>query len=272
MLVDPAGDVNAAGDPQRLTFYRSAVKPFQATASLELAGHPDLTDDEVAVGWSSHTAEPAHLDAVRSLCRRAGIDPSQLTSPGDEPLLHNCSGKHALFALAGREVGGPLLDPDEPVQRHALATIREALGTDVVVSVDGCGAPAVAGPLEALARAFRRLVSEDRWRRVIEAGQTRPHLVGGTGRLESALLDVGITAKPGAEGVFAAAWTDDDGPWGLVVKVEDGAGRAASAVVHALLTDRGVRPDWEPPPVLGGGRPVGSVRARIPGSLPTRGG
>lgn len=249
------------------------MKPFQATASLELAGHPPLTPDEVAVGWASHRAEAPHLEAVRALCRRAGMDVADLTTPpeGGSRLHHNCSGKHALFALAGREVGvsgRALLDPDGPVQRHALATIRDALGTDIVVSVDGCGAPAAAGPLQALARAYRRLADgEERWAPVVDAGLARPHLVGGTGQLESVLLARGVVAKPGAEGVFAVGWSTDEGPWGLAVKVEDGAGRAASAAVAAILVARGVDPGWEPPPVLGGGEPAGGVRGCRPAEL-----
>ncbi|MBW3576851.1 MAG: asparaginase [Actinobacteria bacterium] len=276
VVVGPRDEVVSLGDPHRITFPRSAVKPFQAAASLELIGE-DLSPRLVAVGWASHRAEPAQLAAVRDMLAFAGLDPADLTTPpadGDaaagvpDPLRHNCSGKHALFALAGRAAGCPrdrLLDPDGPVQRHVLAVVREAVGPPVGVGVDGCGAPAVAVPLAGLARAFRQLADPDgRWTTVVAAGLAHPLLMGGTGRLESALLAAGVVAKPGAEGVFGAAWRDRSGQrYGVAVKAEDGARRASAVALHGLLAALKVVPDgvWTPPPVLGGGRPAGSVRS-----------
>lgn len=279
-VLAPDGRLLALGDPHRVTFARSAVKPFQAAASLELVGR-DLPDRLVAVGWASHLAEAPHLIAVRELLELAALSPHDLTTPAvgasagpaavTARLRHNCSGKHALFALAGRAVGcqgAALLDPHSPLQRHVLATVAAAAGPIAGVGVDGCGAPAVAIPLTRLARAFQDLARpEGRWSRVAAAGLAEPLMVGGTGRLETALLADGVVAKPGAEGLFGAGWQDiHGGTWGVAIKVEDGAGRASSAALHALLVAAGVVPPevWQPPPVRGGGRPAGSVRAAGP--------
>jgi L-asparaginase II len=280
VLVGPDGQVTAAlGDPERPTFVRSTAKPFQATACLELldaAGpRPDL--DEVAVAWASHRAEPVHLDAVRKLLARSGTTPDQLTcaamvgehDPGaaPAPITCDCSGKHALFALAGQQQGTPrhrLLDPEGPLQTVVLAVLEDVLGPVSAVGVDGCGAPAVEVPLRRLAAGFAAVATRDRFARVREAGFAHPHLVGGQGRLETALLGAGVVAKPGAEGVFAAGWTAADGSArGLAVKVEDGASRAASVATLALLVAEGIVADdvWAPEPVLGGGTPQGRVRA-----------
>lgn len=267
----------SAGDPDRRTFVRSTAKPFQATASLELAGR-DIPPDLIAVGWSSHRAEPEHLAAVTRLLALAGLGPDALTTPeatpaagevaGASSLAHNCSGKHALFALAGAAVGAHgrgVLDPDGPVQRPVLATLSDVLaeGAPLPLAVDGCGAPAVAAPLRGLAEAYRRLAEpEPRWQRVVAAGLAHPHLVGGTGRLETGLLGTGVVAKPGAEGVFGAGWRDARGAWGLALKVEDGTSRGASTALAGFLAAAGVaRSDWEAPQVLGGGEPAGEVRA-----------
>lgn len=279
VVVGPDGTVAASlGDPDRWTFVRSAAKPFQATVALELADR-EVPPELVAVGWASHRAEPAHLGAVTRLLGLAGLGPEDLTTPeatpdasagiGASPLAHNCSGKHALFALAGVAVGAAgwdVLDPDGPVQRPVLATLSEVLGGDVQlpVAVDGCGAPAVAAPLRGLAGAYRRLVGpEERWRPVVAAGLAHPALVGGTGRLETVLLRQGIVAKPGAEGVFGAAWRDARGAWGVALKVEDGAARGASVALDGLLAAAGVGAvgSWDRPEVRGGGRPAGEVRA-----------
>lgn len=280
VVTGPDGAVrHAVGDPDRVTFVRSTSKPFQATACLELLGDDatELTDEEVALSWASHRAEPIHLETARQLLERSGTGPDELTCPPsrseDDPALpeariqHNCSGKHSLFALTGRTLGlrgEQLLDPDGPLQRSVLGAASDALGPATAVAIDGCGAPTVAVPLAALARAFAALAAGGRWQRVRDAGLAAPALVGGEGRLETALLGAGVLAKVGAEGVFAAGWRAPDGtPRGLAVKVEDGTERAGGVAAHAALVAAGVVPAsvWSPAPVLGGGRPVGRVRA-----------
>jgi L-asparaginase II len=279
-VVAADGTVEASlGAPDRPVFVRSTAKPFQATACLELldlaGGAPSPA--EIAVAWASHRGEAQHVAAVRELLRRSATAPEQLTCPADRPeadpaatparLWHNCSGKHALFALAGLHQGTPrdlLLDPDGPLQRVVLDAVTDALGAPTALGVDGCGAPAVAVPLTALARAYAALAVDDRWRRVREAGVAHPELVGGQGRLESALLAEGVVAKVGAEGVYAAGWIDRVGrPHGIALKATDGAPRGVAALLRDTLVALGVVPAdvWVPPPPLGGGRPAGEVRA-----------
>lgn len=282
VIVGPDGTVAAAlGDPDRVTFVRSAIKAFQATASLEILDEHgaggDLTSADLAIGQASHAGEPRHLDAVRTLLRRSDTRDEDVTTPPARPLAqpdlaparinYNCSGKHALFALAGRAMGCPrdqLLAPDGPLQKRVLAVLEDALGPITAVGTDGCGAPAVAVPLVRLADAFRRLRSEARWRRVREAAMAEPWLVGGEDHLDSTLLSVGVLAKVGAEGVYGASWADADGrPWGVAVKCEDGAMRGAdAALLHTLATAGVVAPDlYEVEAPLGGGAPAGTVRA-----------
>ena len=280
VVTGPGGQVRAAlGDPERPTLVRSAAKPFQALACLQLLGDlgRDLGDDEIAVAWSSHRAEPRHLEAVRRLLARSGTSDDALTCPvavGEHDpsgtatrVRRDWSGKHALFALAGRTLGvsgDGLLDPDGPLQRRILASIDEHVGPVQGLAVDGCGAPAVQVPLAGLARGFAMLAADDQGRRIRAAGFAHPGLVGGEGRAESALLDTGIVAKPGAEGVFGAGAIDASGdPVGIAIKIADGSARgAATAAVGALqalgLAAPGV---WSAPAPTGGGRPVGQVRS-----------
>ena len=281
VVTDADGTVRAGlGDRHVPVFVRSAVKPLQAAACLELladAGATRPSPPELAVASASHCGAPRHLDAVRALLERAGVDPEQLTcppatataDPGAAPtrLQHNCSGKHAMFALAGGMLGlsGPaLLDADGPLQRRVLATLDTDLGGLTGVGVDGCGAPAVVAPLSGLATAFARFVGEPRFEPVRDAVLAHPGLVGCEGRLESALLGAGVVAKPGAEGVYGVAWRDSAGePHGLAVKASDGSGRGVAAALSTLLEDiEVVAPGiWSAPPPLGGGDPVGEVRA-----------
>ncbi len=113
VVLGPEAEIRGSiGDPHRRIFPRSAVKPFQATASLAIlaqCGRDDLDPVDVAIGWASHRGEPRHLAAVRSLLARSGTAPHDLTCPvavpeadpgaGAARLHHNCSGKHALSAL-----------------------------------------------------------------------------------------------------------------------------------------------------------------------------
>ena len=277
VVVDERGDVlGALGDPARVTFARSAVKPFQAAACLQLLGDTKLTDEEIAVAWASHRGEPRHLDAVARLLERSATPPEALTCPpatGDhdpaapaERRRFNCSGKHALFALAGRVLGesGPeLVDPGSRLQQHVLRRMAEWLGPADAVAIDGCGAPAVAIPLVALARGFARLPQDEDFAAVVRAGFVFPGLVGGEGRAETALLAAEVVAKPGAEGVFGLTFAAPDlGTVAAAVKIEDGAGRAAAETAVALVRAfRGPVVDWDSPAPTGGGVPQGSIRA-----------
>src|SRR5437870_7873841 len=85
VAVDADGAVVAfVGEPERLMYARSCMKPLQATVSLSLAPF-DFTDREVAVMCASHNAEPVHLEAVRSLLARAGVDEDLLQCPSAPP-------------------------------------------------------------------------------------------------------------------------------------------------------------------------------------------
>src|SRR5947199_9608386 len=81
VVVDQDGGIRAmAGDPGRVVFARSSMKPLQASVSLSLAPF-DFSDQEVAVMCASHNAEPVHLAAVRSLLGRAGVEEAELQCP-----------------------------------------------------------------------------------------------------------------------------------------------------------------------------------------------
>lgn len=270
------GELAALGSPAVVVFVRSAAKPFQATACLELLEPTSRpAGPELAVAWASHRGEPRHLEAVRALLARSGTPAEALTCPpalraadpttGRARIHHNCSGKHAMFALAGQAVAcrrAELTAPDGRLQGRVLDVLAEALGPASAVAVDGCGAPAVAVPLMALARGYLRLATRGRWRAVVEAGLAHPGLVGGDGRLDTELLRAGVVAKSGAEGILAASWRDRAGrPRAAAVKAADGAHRAAAVALWELLVALEVVPreTWRPPPPLGGGEPAGTL-------------
>ena len=72
VVVGPDGQVAGShGDHETTVFVRSAVKPLQAGACLELLDErrtPLPSAAEIAVSCASHRAEPRHLHFLRLLC------------------------------------------------------------------------------------------------------------------------------------------------------------------------------------------------------------
>ena len=286
--VDPDGEeLWSFGDPDAVIFPRSANKPFQALGMMR-AGLP-LDGPELAIAASIHSGEQFHLDAVRAVLGRAGLDESALQTPpsypldptehaavlraggGRAPILMDCSGKHAAMLLTSVVNDWPTetyLDPDHPLQQQLRATVQRLAGETIAATgVDGCGAPLFAMSLAGLARSFVTIATASTGtpeHRVAEAIRAHPEWLGGTRRDVTALVAgiPGLVAKDGAEGVYAAALPD-----GRVValKVDDGQQRARPpvmvAALRALGVDAPVLAELAETPLLGGGRPVGSVRA-----------
>ena len=178
--VDPDGEILwSMGDPGLTIFPRSANKPFQTVAMMR-AGLP-LDGPELALAAGSHSGEPFQVDAVRAVLARAGLEESALQTPPalpkdpeahraavragrePEPVLMECSGKHAAMLLTSVVNDWPIdtyLDPDHPLQQAITSTFTEL--TDAppdAVGTDGCGAPLLATTLHRLATATARLMS-----------------------------------------------------------------------------------------------------------------
>jgi len=192
----------------------------------------------------------------------------------------NCSGKHAAMLATCVTAGWPTAsytDPGHPLQAEIRRAVERLTGETVAaVGVDGCGAPLFGLSLTGLARAFSALVRADPGtpeRRVADAMRAHPEWTSGTARPERALMEAvpGLLLKSGAEGVEALALADGRA---VAFKIDDGAARARPAVTVALLRALGAGDDpaveadtlaeLARPPVLGGGRVVGEIRARLP--------
>jgi L-asparaginase II len=279
----------ALGTPELPVFPRSSNKPMQATAVLRTG--LDLDGAHLALAAASHSAETFHLDAVRKILATAGLDETALQTPPSlsldedeaeawiraggqrERILMDCSGKHAAMLAACVRNGwdtASYLAEDHPVQVEARVTLEELSGEQVAAAgVDGCGAPLLAISLVGLARAFRAHVLADPGtpqRRVADAMRAHPEYVAGTRRIDTWLMRAvpGAMAKMGAESVQAVALQDGRA---LAFKIDDGAKRALGPVLAATLRRMGVTTPDETltriasAPLLGGGVPVGEVRA-----------
>ncbi len=268
---------------------RSTTKPLQALACL-IAG-AELSDEELAIAAGSHTGEDAHVDAVRRILTKAGLDESALGCPVDWPedeptregliragetrsrVRMNCSGKHAAMLLACVANGwdtASYLDPAHPLQQLILETVQRVSGVDVEhTAVDGCGAPLFSTTVEGLARSFRALVTAEDGtpeRRVADAMRTHPFFVGGDNHANSDTMTrvPGVLAKGGAEGVIGMAAASGQA---VAMKIVDGNPRAttllALTVLGALGVDTSAAGSLTDLQILGGGVPVGAI---VPGA------
>ena len=280
VLVEGDRTVLRRGDAERIVFYRSASKPLQAL-ELVLCGAADafgLTPEELALAAGSHNGEPRHLDAARSILAKAGVPEDALRCGGHRSvnsdvafaqrrdgvpvtsILSNCSGKHAGMLAAAKHRGDPLdgyLELAHPVQRAILGHVAAFAGLrpdDVQAGVDGCGAPALAVPLLAMARSIARVGAPEglpeplaaAGRRIRDAMLAHPEMVAGEERFDTDLMRVAkgrLLAKAGAEGVHVVAVPAQR--MGLAIKVDDGSDRGYRAVVIEVLRRRGVLSDAE---------------------------
>lgn len=285
-ITAPDGSLHASLGAEFAPMYpRSASKPLQAVGMLR-AGL-DLEEELLALVCASHSGEPMHIDGVRKILARAGLDESALQNPADwpledaareaairagatkTPLAMNCSGKHAGMLAATVRNGGDVTtyrDPDHPTQLAIVRAIDD-LGHEQAgqLTVDGCGAPLYAISLYALARAFGQLAqaSEGPEAKVAAAIRDHPEYVSGTTRDELALHRAipGLIGKAGAESVYAVGLPDGRG---IAVKISDGTPRARAVAMAGVLLRLGLDNDTlraqASAPVLGHGERIGEIR------------
>lgn len=273
-VVDRHGNlIAAAGDPELVTFARSALKPLQALPFVAAGGARRFgySQAQIALMCASHSGERRHVDAVSDMLVRAGNRPEDLqcgthvpgfydalgefpAPPPYSPLAHNCSGKHAGMLAHCAQCGwdrSRYLDFDHPLQ----AAIRRAVSvfTGVPVDglrpgIDGCSAPNYAMPLSRLALAFARLASDPgngefgaAPQAIVDAMIAHPEMVSGARRSDLALMRSGRgdwVAKIGAEGVQAIGIRSRG--IGIAVKVIDGQKRGLFPAVVAVLDALGL--------------------------------
>lgn len=270
-----------ARDPELHTWWRSCAKPFQVMPMLEDGTFDELGwgDQELALACASHGSEPEHVRVAERMLASIGLTEDALACGPHSPLtergarllreanfkptrIHsNCSGKHAAMLARAAKHGWPAEGYElagHPVQDaawHAVASWAGMSNTEIPRGVDGCGVTVFSLPLHNMALAYARLAlaaheGQAVPARIVRAMTSHPHLVGGTDRFDTLLMQAGagrLIAKVGAEGVHSVGVIDQG--IGLAIKVEDGAPRAQYPAVLACL------------------QAIGALPARLPASL-----
>ena len=267
-VVDAEGRMRGwVGDPEMVTFFRSAAKPFQALP-IVADGAMDrfgITLEELALCCGSHSGEPRQVALVEGMLHRLGLDGEALACGPQPPLgapardalrelgleptrVHNnCSGKHAgMMALARGHGWDPAgyEKAEHPVQRRILSEMERWVGLPVealALGTDGCGVVSFALPLRSMALGYARLaraarIGDREPTYVVGAMAAYPEMVAGEGRICTDLMrrtGGRVVAKIGAEGVYCAGVPGAE--LGVAVKIEDGAQRAAAPAILSIL-------------------------------------
>jgi len=214
-VVDHKGKLLArAGDPEVVTYFRSAAKPIQALEVI-LSGAADrygLDDRELAVICSSHYGQDFHRQSVQSILDKIGLDTSALRCGwppsikteyaleaarrglGPGPLFSDCSGKHAGMLAVCRHLGYDISNyesPNHPLQRKLLKLVSQLCGLEeerIAIGIDGCSVPVFALPLKNMALGYARLARPETLdkelckaaERITRAMVSHPEMISGT--------------------------------------------------------------------------------------------
>ncbi len=290
-VVDGSGRLVAqAGDPDLVTFWRSAAKPFQALPLVEdgVVGRFGLTRQDLALACASHSSEPGQVALVREFLQRIGCSERDLMCGPHRPLSEpvakdyetrgmrltavysNCSGKHTGMLALAKHHGWPTefyARSEHPVQQRCLKSISDHTDVpvrEIGIAVDGCGVACFALPLRNMALAYTRLEGP-----ILEAMTLHPELIGGEGRPCTEIMRAHpgrVVAKVGAEGIYSALLLRES--LGVTLKVEDGHSVASALAIAAVLAELGLKP--QPASLLK--RPITNSRGETVGEMRVNGG
>lgn len=245
--------VGGSGDSNKTTYFRSTAKPIQALPVIEngVASHYGFNDAELAIMCASHSSEPIHIDTVKSILEKIGLQRSDLLCE----IEHTCSGKHGGMLALCRYYGWDhhnYLDFNHPVQELMFAKISELSSyrqDDMTLGIDGCGTPIFALPLRNIAWAWAKLANPSSLElglrtaieKVTNAMITHPHLIAGTNRFDTELMKGFIKkrliAKSGADAIYCFGIPEKG--WGCAVKLEAGSGGSLPVIILAILAQLG---------------------------------
>lgn len=270
-VADAGGSLRASlGDPDFPICMRSLAKPFQALPLITTgaAAAFGFGSEELALFSGSLSGQDFHVELVKKVLARIGLDPSALMCGAHAPLHrptakamaaaglkptplhHTCAGKHACMLALCVHLGWPVenyLDFSHPVQKLILQTVAETVGLapeDIPVALDGCSAPVFYVPLRNIALGFARLAAADPdtpTGMIMAACLAHPRLIAGDERLETILMNTlpgRLFAKTGAEGGFALALKEEG--LGVAVKIEDGSSRPLNPAIIQVLDQLGL--------------------------------
>jgi L-asparaginase II len=233
-------EIFGLGNPDFVTFFRSAAKPFQAIPFI-LSGAAErfgFWENEIALACGSHSGEPIHVETAQRMLQKIGLSETDLRCGSHLPfhqesayqlirakktpnqLHNNCSGKHSAMLAFAKQIGADLKTyemPENPIQQEIFETISqftEIPKNQIELGIDGCAAANFALSLRGMAGSFAKLVFPPKdfadelsktCRRIVSAFMDYPELIGGAERLDTLVMQAArgkMICKVGAEGLW----------------------------------------------------------------------
>lgn len=276
VVVDSSGRfIFSKGDPNELAFPRSSEKLIQALATLSLGAKDafQMTEQEIAQICASHRGEAFHINTIRELLQKAGIDETYLKCGAHYPfkpdvalemqkrgikasaIHNNCSGKHTGMLLGAILLGASLNDYyrlEHPIQQRILkilSTLCDCPIPDDQIAIDGCGVPVHALPLHRFAYGMARFGDDDHLpenltshtKDIMEAVMRYPEYIGGTDGTENYIIKKcpgALVLKGGANGYFTGILTHQK--YGFALKTYDGISEHRDIILLELLKKMGI--------------------------------
>ena len=276
-VVDEHGVVASVGDPEWLSFYRSASKPIQALPVLVRGLHKKygLTEEETAIFSGSHWGDEDHVRVCEAILEKTGLkeeDMCMLPTYPNRParkeallranmpprkIYHNCAGKHLALMLLARELGENVPDywrresRTQAVVKEMVAYMSGTPAEEISIGVDGCGVPVFAVPFWRIGQAYLKLacpelIDDPAVRQAVEENMVRlhayPNMIAGKDVVDTLITArEGMIAKSGAMGVYAIGCREKR--VGIVFKTADGSHDEFAASAIEALTQLGIDPD-----------------------------
>ncbi len=208
-----------------------------ATIEMGTAEKFDFTGAEISQICASHSGEQIHIDCVRGILKKIGLDESYLQCgshlPFKEeikaelqkndikptPIHNNCSGKHAGMLAGAVLMGEDVKTYTEPTNKIQLAitdmiaTLCEIKKEDIKMGIDGCSVPVHALPMKRFAYGMARMADyqnlpEDLQKPaklILDSIYQNPVYASGSDRLDFYIMDKAaekVIVKSGANGYF----------------------------------------------------------------------
>ena len=270
ILINSSGEIlQEWGNSDILIYPRSALKPIQSLNLYKdgVAEGLNLSDELIALTTASHHSESFHQKMVIEWLEKINLSEDNLCCGPDWPwniddkfkanlkykkkrkIFHNCSGKHCGHLAVSKYKDLPIENYNQnshPIQKDLINLIEDLSNYKIKnIGIDGCTLPNPLIPLKKFALAAAQIADYNKLnensaiaKRIFESCTKFPEIAGGTNSVNSVLTKLSkgkIFFKNGAEGVFVAIIPDLKSA--LVVKIADGATRAAEVAVAGLISE-----------------------------------
>ena len=270
VLINSSGEILKEWGNSDLNIYpRSALKPIQTLNLYKdgIAEAMSLTDEQIAITTASHHGEIFHQEIISNWLKKIDVKEENLSCGHDWPwnledkfkakleyknkrkIYHNCSGKHCGHLAVCKHKNLTIENYQEkthPIQKDLIQLIENLSEYKIKnIGIDGCTLPNPLMPLKKFALATSQLTDSkklnenaDIAKKIFNSCIKFPEFTGGTKSINCILTKLSkgkIFFKNGAEGVFLALIPEIKSA--LVLKILDGAARAAETAIAGLISE-----------------------------------